>query len=140
MSGSTIIPGMRYRDAHKAIDWLVEVFGFEKQAVYDGPNWTVAHAQLTLGTGMVMLGSVENGGATSAWMTQPEEAGGKETQSAYLVVGDAAAIYARAKAAGATMLLDFETKEYGGSGFTCRDPEGHIWSVGEYDPWVPEAK
>ena len=31
---STVIPCLRYRDAVAAIDWLCEVFGFEKQAVY----------------------------------------------------------------------------------------------------------
>ena len=53
---STIIPALRYRDAHQAIDFLVRAFGFAKQAVYDGPDGTVAHAQLTFGNGMVMLG------------------------------------------------------------------------------------
>jgi uncharacterized glyoxalase superfamily protein PhnB len=28
--------------------------------------------------------------------------------------------------------------EFGSRGFMCRDPEGHIWNVGTYDPWQPE--
>ena len=36
-TGSTIIPSLRYRDAHAAIEWLVRVFGFQKQAVYEAP-------------------------------------------------------------------------------------------------------
>src|SRR6266436_10103664 len=56
---STIVPSLRYRNALAAIDWLIRAFGFEKQAVYLGPdNTTVMHAQLTFGNGMVMLGSV----------------------------------------------------------------------------------
>jgi uncharacterized glyoxalase superfamily protein PhnB len=31
--------------------------------------------------------------------------------------------------------MPLETKDYGGSGFTVRDPEGQVWSVGDYDPW-----
>jgi uncharacterized glyoxalase superfamily protein PhnB len=31
--------------------------------------------------------------------------------------------------------MDLEEKDYGGKGFTCADPEGHIWHVGTYDPW-----
>src|SRR5436305_4916458 len=60
--GSTLIPSLRYRDAHAAIDWLVRVFGFKKQAVYDGPDGKVMHAQLTHGLGMLMLGSVSDDG------------------------------------------------------------------------------
>jgi hypothetical protein len=28
--------------------------------------------------------------------------------------------------------------DYGGRAFTCRDLEGHTWSIGTYDPWQPE--
>ena len=65
-NGATVITSMRYRDAHAGIDWLVRVLGFTAQAVYDGPNGTVAHAQLTFGNGMVMLGSATNGGGGGA--------------------------------------------------------------------------
>ena len=26
-------------------------------------------------------------------------------------------------------------EEYGGRSFSCRDPEGHLWTIGTYDPW-----
>jgi len=132
---ATVIPGMRYRDALAAIEWLVKAFGFEKNAVYMGEGNVVMHAQLTFGNGMVMLGSVENGSAYSKLMAQPDEIGMKETQSACLVVSDADAVYATAKAAGAVMVMDIADMEYGGRAFTCRDPEGHLWSIGTYDPW-----
>jgi uncharacterized glyoxalase superfamily protein PhnB len=132
---STIIPGLRYRNAHAMIDWLCSTFGFEKQAVYDGPRDTVAHAQLTFGNGMIMLGSADNQTASPGIPKQPEELGGYETQSPYLIVSDIDALYARAKAAGARILMDLEDKGYGGKGFSCADPEGHIWSFGTYDPW-----
>ena len=54
---STIIPALRYRDARAAIDWLCKILGFERHAVYDGPNGTIGHAELKLGGGMIMLGS-----------------------------------------------------------------------------------
>ena len=85
---------------------------------------------------MVMLGSV--GKTPTPWgqlTRQPDEIGGAETQSAYLVVVDADAVYARAKAAGAKILIDIKDEDYGGRGFTCADPEGHIWNFGTYDPW-----
>ncbi len=58
--------------------------------------------------------------------------------SVSLIVSDADAIHARVKAAGAEMVFDIEDKPYGGRGFTCRDPQGHIWNVGTYDPWQPK--
>lgn len=132
---STVIPGLRYRDALAAIDWLTTAFGFEKQALYMGPNNTVAHCQLTFGNGMVMLGSVDNGTPSSSLMVHPDEIGHRESQSSYLVVQDADAIYATAKAAGAIMVFDIKDVDHGGRAFTCRDLEGHIWNIGTYDPW-----
>jgi uncharacterized glyoxalase superfamily protein PhnB len=54
---STVMPALRYVDAPAAIDWLCRVLGFERHAVYPGPGGTIAHAELTLSGGMVMLGS-----------------------------------------------------------------------------------
>lgn len=134
---STVIPGLRYRDAVKAIEWLCTAFGFEKQAVYPHPGGTIAHAQLRFGNGMIMLGSVPNSADDlSKHMKQPDEIGGAETQAAYLIVADADAVYATAKAAGATMIRDIKNEDYGGRGFSCRDLEGHIWHLGTYDPWA----
>jgi uncharacterized glyoxalase superfamily protein PhnB len=135
-SRATIIPCLRYRNAPVAIDWLCSVFGFERQAVHANLDGSIAHAQLTFGNGMIMLGSVSN--VDSAWgrlIKQPDQLGGVETQSAYLIVADTDAIYARAVTAGAEILLDIKDEDYGGRGFTCRDLEGHIWSFGSYDPW-----
>jgi hypothetical protein len=48
-------------------------------------------------------------------------------------LGDA--LYRRAKAAGAKIVLDINDEDYGGRGFSCRDLEGHLWNFGTYDPW-----
>jgi uncharacterized glyoxalase superfamily protein PhnB len=136
---SSVIPSLRYRDALAAIDWLMRAFGFAKKAVYMGPNNTVAHAELTFGNGMVMLGSASNEGEYSKLMVQPDEVGLRETKGIYLVVADADAIYATAKAAGAEMAMDIRDMDYGGRAFTCRDLEGHLWNVGSYDPWETQS-
>ncbi len=138
---STVIPAIRYRNALAAIDWLIRAFGFEKQAVYLGPdNTTVMHAQLTFGNGMIMLGSATNGTEYSKYTVQPDEIGLRETQTPCLIVNDADAVYSTAKAAGAEMVLDIRDMEYGGRAFTCRDLEGHLWSIGTYDPWEIPAE
>ena len=134
---STIVPSLRYRDALAAMDWLICAFGFEKQAVYLGPDSTIVmHAQLTFGNGMVMLGSVDNGTEYGKLMAQPDEIGLRETKGVYLIVNDADAVHATAKTAGAEMVLDIRDMDYGGRAFTCRDLEGHLWSIGTYDPWA----
>jgi len=132
--GSTLIPCLRYRDAHAMIDWLCRAFGFEKRAVYDDDAGGVAHAQLVHGRGMLMLGSVRDD-ALGRHMVQPDAIGGRHTQCTYVVVDDCKAHYDHARAAGAEIVDDYEEKDYGGAGYSCRDPEGQLWSFGSYDPW-----
>src|SRR4029077_378114 len=57
---ATVIPALQYQDAPAAIAFLCKAFGFEKMAVYEGEGGTIEHAQLTLGNGMVMLGSAKD--------------------------------------------------------------------------------
>lgn len=134
----TTIPTLRYRDAKAAIRALCEVFGFEKHAVHEGASGIVMHAELSLGNGMIMLGSATDGDF-GRHIVQPDEIGGKESQSPYLVVVDADAVYARAKAAGFEIVIDIKDEDYGGRGFSCRDAEGHLWNVGTYDPWAARS-
>ena len=134
---STITPGMMYRKAPEAIDWLCRVFGLQKHAVYPGPNNTIQHAELTLNGGMVMLGSLSDDNEyRRRFVKHPDEIGGAETRNVSLLVDDADLVYQRAKAVGAEILFDIEDKNYGGRGFTCRDPEGYIWNVGTYNAWT----
>jgi uncharacterized glyoxalase superfamily protein PhnB len=131
---SSVMCGHRYRDAPKAIDWLCDVLGFQRHAVYPGPNGTIAHAQLVFGGGMVLVGSFSNS-ESQRLLKQPGEIGGAETRHVYLLVPDADAVHTRVKVSGGEVVLEIKDQDYGGRGFTCRDPEGHIWSVGTYDPW-----
>lgn len=133
---ATVIPCLRYRDVPAAIEWLCENFGFEKRLVMPTDDGTIAHAQLSFGNGMIMLGPVlEVETEFGRLIKQPDEIGGAETQSAYVIVSDADAVYTRAKDAGAEIVIDIRDEDYGGRGFSCRDLEGHLWSFGTYDPW-----
>lgn len=131
---ATTIACLRYHDAPAAIAWLCQALGFEKQLVVPDNDGGIAHAQLSFGNGMIMLGSVTDS-EYGRLMRQPRELDGANTQSCYLVVDDADSVYRRAVEAGAEIVLDIKDEEYGGRGFTCRDPEGHVWSLGTYDPW-----
>lgn len=130
-----VIPTLRYRDAAAAIDWLCNAFGFERHLVVPGEGDTIAHAQLTCGNGMIMLGTAGDDEFGKLQKT-PAEVGGVGTQSPYVIVPDADAHYARAKAAGADIVYDIRDEDYGGRGYSCRDPEGHLWNFGTYDPWA----
>src|ERR1700751_805647 len=103
---STVIPSLRYRDAPAAIEWLCQAFGFEKRIVVPGGHNTVIHSQLTLGGGMVMISSVDDASEFGRLMVHPDQAGERETQCCCITVADADAIYARAIAAGARILMD----------------------------------
>ncbi|MEM9682477.1 MAG: VOC family protein [Pseudomonadota bacterium] len=130
----TVIPTFRYRDAEAAIDWLCDVLAFERHLVVPGDDGAIAHAQLTIGGGMIMLGSAQDGDFDSLTVT-PERAGGV-TQSSYIVIADIDAHYERAKAAGAEIVMEIADQDYGGRLYSCRDPEGHLWNFGSYDPWA----
>lgn len=60
----TIYPTILYDDAKAAIRTLTEGLGFTEEAVYEGENGTVLHAELSCGNGRVMLGSKGRGGSS----------------------------------------------------------------------------
>ena len=129
---------MAYCNAPEAIDWLCRVFGFEKHAVYPGPNNTVLHSELTLGGGMIMIGSVMDG-PFSPYIKQPDEIGGAETCSINLIVDDADAVYARPRAVKAEILFDIEDKHYECWWLLLPRSGRPYLHIGTYDPWQPNS-
>jgi len=132
---ATVIPTVRYNDAAAAMAWLCEAFGFEKHLVVPGEDGTIAHAQLVFGNGMIMLGSAGDG-EFDGLQKPPSALGGAVSQSPYILVDDADNHYARAVAAGAEIVMEIRDEDYGGREYSCRDPEGHVWNFGSYDPWA----
>jgi uncharacterized glyoxalase superfamily protein PhnB len=131
------IPCLRYRDAQSAIEWLCEVQGFEQQLFVPGEAGDVVHAQLTLGNVMVMLSSGGgHQGRLAEILRPPIDRDAIRAQSIYIVVRNIDKHYAHAVAGGAEIVMGNQDHEYGGRGYTCRDPEGNFWSFGSYDPWV----
>ena len=39
-------------------------------------------------------------------------------------------------AGSAGIVVPREDQHYGGRSYSCRDPEGHVWNFGTYDPWA----
>ena len=137
-SNGSIIPGMSYHDAPAAIDWLCNAFGFSPHLVVPDENGGIAHAQLTLGNGMIMLGSVREGGESDNLVSTPRLAG-TTTQAAYIVIEEIDEHYRRAVEAGAEIVYEIADQEYGGRLYSARDPEGHVWNFGSYDPWADHS-
>jgi uncharacterized glyoxalase superfamily protein PhnB len=121
-------PVVSYADAPRAIRFLTEAFGFEATAVHtrDGDQRIVEHAELRwpLGGG-IMLGTA--GKDDSEFGRRP--AGG---HAVYVVCTDPDALFARATAAGAEVVLGLVDRDYGSREFAVRDPDGNLWSFGTY--------
>jgi uncharacterized glyoxalase superfamily protein PhnB len=110
---------------------------FEARRLSRCPNGTIGHAELTLGGGMIMLGSEKNDEYGRGFKSPLDL--GAETRSTYVIVEDADAAYGRAQAAGAPVMRPLQNTDYGSREFAVKDPEGHSWSVGTYDPWKPHT-
>jgi uncharacterized glyoxalase superfamily protein PhnB len=129
-----IVPTMPYRDATAMVDWLSDAYGFEKHKVVSDEDGEFRYAQLAFGDNAIMV--VQAG---AAWLERlivhPDQTGGVETQACYLVVSDIDAHCARAAAKGAEIVSRTEGRGGGDRSYASRDPEGHIWIFGTYNPY-----
>ena len=132
--GASLIPNLVYHDADEAIIWLDRAFGFTVLLRVEGEGGKIDHAQLVRDEMMIMLSSTRDDDYGKNFDTPLAK--GISTQGVYIIVEDISAAYERALAAGAEAVIPLRAQDYGGEGFTVRDPEGHIWSFGDYEPWV----
>jgi uncharacterized glyoxalase superfamily protein PhnB len=118
-------PTLRARDGRALIRFLVDAFGFEETAVY-GEGDRVDHAELAWPEGGgIMLGSARES-AGDPWPLRPG------TFGAYVVTDNPDELFARASAAGATVVEGPHDTDYGSRDFSVTDPEGNRWSFGTY--------
>ncbi len=133
-AATNVVPLLRYRNVAAAIEWLCNAFGFEQHFVVSGEGGGILYAQLTSGSGMIMIGPVSDSEFDKLFK-QPDEIGGAETQSCYVATKDLDAHFERARANGAEIVFDLQDGPHGAKGYSCRDIEGHLWNFGTYDPW-----
>jgi uncharacterized glyoxalase superfamily protein PhnB len=127
VAAQSIFTTMRYRDALAAIDFLERALGFERGMVVEGEDGAVHHAELRFAGEWIMLGSTTEGDdGRMAVATGPAWT--------YIVVDDPDAHHERARAAGAEIVRELTDEDYGSRGYTARDPEGNLWSIGTYRP------
>ena len=132
----TLVPTVPYDDVATAIDWLVRVLGFRVAASYPGADGRVGFAQLVWRTGVVFV-------SARAPADNPWAAVG--AASIALAAPNAAAVdrlYERAVAAGAEIVRPVHVARTpafpdGSRQFDARDPGGHLWTVGTFQPRFP---
>jgi uncharacterized glyoxalase superfamily protein PhnB len=134
MTETTLHSYFGYRDAPAAIDWLERTFGFETTMRFPDEQGGVMHAELRLGDAAILVFSDRDG------YERPPRRGETTGSGAYLCVADAAdvdTVHARAREAGATVVWEPATNQWGS--YRCRvvDPEGFEWTFGTYRPGEP---
>jgi uncharacterized glyoxalase superfamily protein PhnB len=123
--GCDVFPVVGFRDPPAGMRYLRDVFGFEDRLVVQGENGEIAHAELGYGYGVVMPTHSAAGG-DNPW--------GNIDFGLAVHVADPDALYARAKAAGAEIVRDLHTADYGARGFSAKDIEGNLWDFSDYRP------
>ena len=118
-----INPYLYYEDVAGALEWLQKAFGFTEKVRMDMPDGSIAHAEIELDGGVIMLGRPSDD------YRNPKNAGAV-TQSLYVYVEDVDAHFAQAKAAGAEIISEPADQFYGDRNYNVADPEGHQWSFG----------
>jgi uncharacterized glyoxalase superfamily protein PhnB len=123
-----------YQDAGAAIDWLCRAFGFEVRLKVEGEGGRIEHSELVFGEGLIMVGS--EGGASHRTRPRPYKSprstGEAVTQALCVYVDDVEAHCAHARAAGAKILEEPTTNDYGDDywadrGYQAEDLDGHQW-------------
>jgi len=124
----TIVPILRYTDARTAIEWLSASFGFRLLFSVPEAGPFVRHAQLSLGTNIIMLGSPRDDGLES-----PQTLGAA-TQAIYVYVPNVDEHFERARLAAAEIINPPQDTDFGSREYYVQDPEGHMWTFGNYLP------
>jgi uncharacterized glyoxalase superfamily protein PhnB len=118
-----------YIYASRAIEFLHRAFGFEVRRCFKDGSGLITHAELTFGEGLIVISSSILG---ENYQVSPGLTGGKNTQTMAVFVDDVDAHCERARAAGATIVHELKTTDYGEDYWIDRayeavDPEGHHW-------------
>jgi PhnB protein len=98
----------------------------------DGPDGKVGHAELDLGTSLIMLSDAFPGGTPA-----PNQLGGSPV-TMMVYVADVDDVFNRAIKAGAKEIAPVQDQFYGDRSGQFEDPFGHRWSVASHVEDVPE--
>jgi uncharacterized glyoxalase superfamily protein PhnB len=119
-----------YERAAQAIDWLCKAFGFEIRLKVEGEGGSIEHSELVYGEGLVMVSEASRD--RYPYRRAPSQVDGANTQSIMVYVDDVEAHCKRAREAGAKIVAEPTTQDYGEEywtdrGYECEDIGGHHW-------------
>jgi len=125
-----ISSALYYEHAALAIAWLCEAFGFEVRLKVEGDEGRIEHSELTFGGGLIMVGEASGREERFPYRRAPSQVAGVNTQNLMIYVDDVEAHCARARAAGAKIVSELTTTDYGEEywsdrGYECEDLGGH---------------
>lgn len=123
----TVTPYMTVRDAVSAIDFYRRAFGAELVMKLDMPDGKIAHAEMRIGDSVIMM-SEEN----PEWGNKSPLTLGGSPMFLMIYLPDVDAAFAKALAAGATVVRPVEDQFYGDRAGTLKDPYGHQWTLGTH--------
>jgi PhnB protein len=119
-----VTPYLIVRDATRAIDFYKNAFGATELMRFPAPGGKIAHAELKIGGGVVMLADE----SPEAGHQSPQALGGTPI-SLLFYVADVDAQFAKAVAAGGTVTNPLKDQFYGDRSGTLADPFGHVWTL-----------
>jgi len=130
-----ITPMISYEDVAAAVDWLEAAFGFRERegARFAGDDGRITHAEMELEDGVIMLANPTPDYQSPKHHANVCEQARKWLAVPYVIDGlhvfvdDVDDHFARAKAAGATLLSEPEDQPYGERVYRAEDLEGHRW-------------
>lgn len=121
------IPSLVYKDNKAALKWLTEAFGFEPSEVLIDSDGNVVHAEMTHGEGIIMVGT-----EWTDWTCSPASVGGKNTQRIHVRIPKGIDEHcARARQAGARIVMEPADQFYGERSYIAADIEGHHWTFSQ---------
>lgn len=129
-SRPSFIPSVIYKDQRAALHWLEKAFGFEPSMVLTDSSGNIAHAEMSYGEGVVMVGN--EWPAWKDWCKSPVSSNGVNTQRIHVAVErDIDKHCERARAAGAVIAMEPADQFYGDRTYMAVDPEGHHWTFAQ---------
>ncbi len=121
------IPSLAYKDNRAALKWLATAFGFEPSEVLTDAKGNIVHAEMSHDDGVVMIGS-----EWADWTRSPASLGGKNTQRVHVRIDSGIDEHcARARQAGAKIVMEPADQFYGDRTYIASDLEGHYWSFSQ---------
>jgi PhnB protein len=131
-----VTPYLCVAGAAQAIDFYRDVLGAVERMRMpgDSPD-TIGHAELEIGTGMIMLADE----FPDMGFLSPKSIGGSPV-TIHVYVEDVDAVFARALAGGATATRELENQFYGDRSGQFVDPFGHRWNVASHVEDVSEEE